>query len=268
MDGAFKLITCSGARRYDETNVPGNDFEWTVDLKAQMNEFLAAPTTLDFEYGLHLLLTLERSAIGMEDLERMTDLAAMWDVCVPQVSDFADAIGRKGSLRLQLLFDHEALAKALADGGDAARWAAPLAMAMPFMSTFPERRTFGARRSTYTNVWQQWLHTGEIADLRVDGGLTLFERHAGPGSFAWCAGPGHPQLRRRLDQFLSGVQLLHAAMTTPQAPSKIGEAYDALQQFWSQRLYVAAAGRWLLDRAGGAAKATLQVEFADTTVTT
>lgn len=267
LDGAFKLITCSGARKYDEENVPGNDFEWTVDLKAQMNEFLAAPSTRDFEYGLHLLLTLERSAIGMDDLERMVDLAAMWDVCVPQIGDFADAIGRKGSLRVQLLFDHDALEKAVAHAGDAATWAAPLAMAMPFMSTFPERRTFAARRSTYTNVWQQWLHTGETADIRVNSGLTLFERHGGAGSFAWCAGPGHPQLRRRLDAFLSGVRQLHAAMTTPQAPSKIGDAYDALQQFWSQRLYVAAAGRWLLDRAAGNAKATLQVEFADTTVT-
>lgn len=267
LDGAFKLITCSGARKYDETNVPGNDFEWTVDLKAQMNEFLAAPTTLDFEYGLHLLLTLERAAIGMEDLERMTDLAAMWDVCVPQLGDFADAIGRKGSLRVQLLFDHDALARAVAHAGDAASWAAPLAMAMPFMSAFPERRTFAARRSTYTNVWQQWLHTGETAEIRVNSGLTLFERQGGPGSFAWCAGPGHPQLRRRLDAFLSGVRQLHAAMTNPQAPSKIGETYDALQQFWSQRLYVAAAGRWLLDRSAGNAKATLQIEFADTSVT-
>ena len=54
-------------------------------------------------------------------------------------------------------------------------------------------------------------------------------------------------------------------MTTANAPERIGDAFRALQQFWSQRLYVLAVGRWLLDRAPDA-RATLQVELADTTI--
>lgn len=265
LDGGFKLITCTGTRKYDEKNVPQNDFEWTVDLKAQMKEFLASPTSRDFDYGLHLLMSIDRGAIREDDLERMLDLAAMWDVAVPPLADFAEAIGRKGSLRVQLTLDGDELASAIAQDTDISSWAEPLAMAMPYMSNFPERRTFTARRDTYSNVWREWLESGDTNPIRVNSGVTLFERTNEPGSFAWTAGEGHPQLRRRLDSCTAGVRKLRAAMTTAQKPEAIGDAYDDLSQFWSQRLYVAAAGRWLVER--GATQATLQVEYADTTVT-
>lgn len=265
LDGGFQLITCTGTRKYDEKNVPQNDFEWTVDLKAQMKEFLEHPTSRDFDYGLHLLMSIDRGAIREDDLERMLDLAAMWDVAVPPLADFAEAIGRKGSLRVQLTLDRDELASAIAQDTDVASWAGPLAMAMPYMSNFSERRTFSARRDTYTNAWREWLESGETDAIRVNSGLTLFERTNGPGSFVWTAGEGHPQLRRRLDAFTAGVRTLRAAMTNARKPEVIGDAYDDLSQFWSQRLYVAAAGRWLVER--GAAHATLQVEYADTTAT-
>lgn len=266
LDG-FQLITCSGTRKYDEKNVPQNDFEWTVDLKAQMREFLSAPSSLDFDYGLGFVIEIERGAIAEGDLERMLDLAAMWDVCVPPIRDFAGAVGKKGSLRVQLLFDRDALLAAAAKETDLASWAEPLAMAMPYMSTFPERRTFTARRDTYTAAWRAWLGDGTVSTIRANSGLTIFERQGRPGSFAWTAGEGHAQLRRRLESFVEGTRQLHALMTTAHPPAAIAEAYGALEQFWSQRLYVAAAGRWLLDRADGAVRATLQVEYADTSVT-
>ena len=264
LDG-FRLITCRGTRSYDEKNVPQNDFGWTVDLKAQMKEFVATPTSLDFDCGLHLVLELERGALSEGDLARMLDLAAMWDVCIPEASLFHDAIGRKGSARVQLVLDRDVLTAALAKDTDIDSWAEPLAMAMPYSSTFRERRTFEARRATYADAWRSWLHGGSPSVITASA-LTIMERQGGPGSFRWISGEGHPQLRRRLDAFVRGTRLLHALLTTAQPPEKIGEAYAELQQFWSQRLYVLAAGRWLLDRAENA-RATLQVEFADESVT-
>ncbi|MGZ8780293.1 MAG: hypothetical protein ACXW31_10230, partial [Thermoanaerobaculia bacterium] len=263
LDG-FRLITCRGTRKYDEKNVPRNDFEWTVDLKAQMKEFVAEPTSLDFDCGLHLMVSLERDAFSEADLVRMLDLAAMWNVCVPEASEFHDAIGRKVSARVQLVFDHDVLAAALAADAGIDAWAEPLAMAMPY-STFPERHSFAARRQTYADAWRAWLHGGSAA-IRATSALAFLERQAAVGSFAWVSGEGHPQLRRRLDAFLTGARLLHELMTTAQAPEKIGDAYAALQQFWSQRLYIAASGRYLLARAkeaGATPNVTLQVEFAD-----
>ncbi len=263
LDG-FRLITCRGTRKYDEKSVPWNDFEWVVDLKAQMKEFVAEPTSLDFDYGLHLMISLERDALSEGDLGRMLDLAAMWNVCVPEASEFQDAIGRKGSARVQLVFDRDVLAAAVAADAGIDAWAEPLAMAMPY-STFPERHSFAARRQTYANAWRAWLHGG-TAPINATSALAYLERQGAVGSFAWVSGEGHPQLRRRLDAFVTGTRRLHEVMTSAQAPEKIGDAYAALQQFWSQRLYVLAVGRWLLDRAENA-RGTLQVEFAEETVT-
>lgn len=274
LDG-FRLITARGTRRYDEKLIAQNDFEWTVDLKAQMTEFLAAPTSRDFDYGLHCMVVLERGILGEDDLNRMLDFARMWDVCTPDASLLADAVGRKATIRVQLMLERDALMATLGAFGDVGAWAEPLAAAMPYASTFPERRKFDARRDAYTAAWRAWLAgepTESLSLLRphIHSGLVLLEERALPGSFAWTSGDGHPQLRSRLDSFMRGAKQLHDSMTTAAAPETIGVAYDALQSFWSQRLYIAACGRYLLDRAhdaGAQVNATLQIEYADGTIT-
>jgi len=264
LDG-FKLMTAQGTRRYDEKNVPQNDFEWVVDLKAQMNEYAAAPTSLDFDYGLSLLATIERGAIGDGDVARIADFAEMWGVCLPPLNAFADAVGKKGSLRVQLLVERDELIAAFAEDVDLASFAGPLAMAMPYSSTFPERRSHQSRFETYGAAWDAWLRNAPPRALSLTSGLAIIEKQGGAGSFAWITGEGHPHLRQNLESFARGARALHSLMTSAQPPEGIGNAYDALSAFWSQRLYVAAMGRWLVER--GVSKATLQVEFADQTVT-
>lgn len=274
LDG-FKLITSKGTRRYDEKSIPQNDFEWIVDLKAQMTEFRAAPTTLDFDYGLQYAAMLERNAISHDDLARVLDFAAMWDVCVPDTAIFEDAIGQKGTLRVQVLFERDALLATLGTFGSLDQWAEPLAAAMPYMSPFEERRTFEARTEVYTDAWTLWLHGqkpkwSSLLRRSIRSGLILLEERALPASFAWTVGDGHPQLRLRLASFLRGAAMLHSLMSLPTAPDAIGDAYAALSQFWSQRLYVAASGRHLMMRAreaGVTPNVSLQVEYRDTTVT-
>lgn len=261
LDG-FRLVTSRGTRRYEEKNIPQNDFEWIVDLKAEMKEFAQPPSTRDFDYGLSIVATLERGALSEGDLERMLDFGAMWDVCVPDASELEEAIGKKSTIRVQLLFDRDDLL-AIADA-PLESWAAPLAMAMPYSSTFPERRTFASRRDAYASAFETWLR-GASPAIHVRSGLAIVERQGAPGSFAWTVGEGHPQLRQRLDAFVDGVRNLRSLMSAAEDPSSIGDAYQALAQFWSQRLYVAAMGRWLLDRTN--ATKTLQVELGETTVT-
>ena len=67
LDGG-QLITCKSTRQYDEKNIPQNDFDWVVDLKAQMKEFAEQLLTVDFDYGLHLMATLDRNALSTADL--------------------------------------------------------------------------------------------------------------------------------------------------------------------------------------------------------
>lgn len=265
LDG-FRLIVSRGTRKYEEKGVPQNDFEWVVDLKAEMQSFTKAPSTLDFDYGLHLMATLDRESLGETDLERMLDFAGMWGVRLPDPGKFTEAIGRKGQIRVQLVLERDALIAALSQDPGLASWAEPLAMAMPYMSKFDERRLFAARAAAYSGAWQAWLNGRTNITLSFPSGLTIFERNGGPGSFRWTSGEGHAQLRSRLDSFVRGTSLLHTAMTIAQSPSAIGDAYNALAQFWSQRLYVAAAGRWLLDRAPSASR-SLQVDLGDVTIT-
>ena len=264
LDG-FKLMTAQGTRQYEEKRIPHNDFEWVVDLKAQMTDFKEKPTSLDFDYGLHLLATIERGAISEEDLARIVDFAAMWGVQTPPLGEFAEAIGREGTLRVQLLLEREELLAAFADDVDLASWAAPLAVAMPYDSTFQERNTYEARRDVYGAAWEAWLTGARPAPLRLHSGLATPEEQGKPGSFAWTAGEGHPHLRQNLEAFARGAKRLHALMTTAQPPAAISDAYDSLSALWSQRLYVAALGYWLVER--GAARATLQVAYDDTTLT-
>ncbi|HEX8169399.1 MAG TPA: hypothetical protein VF824_02535 [Thermoanaerobaculia bacterium] len=269
LDG-FHLVTCRGTRKYEEKNIPGNDFEWVVDLKAQMDEFRSQPTTLDFDYGLHLLVTLERDALSRDDLRRMLDFARMWDVCAADEATFADALGRKTTLRVQLTIDREALLPILtAFDADRTRWAEPLAVAMPYMSTFPERNDYAKRRETYAPAWHEWLRDRHVS-FHATSGIQLLEERGLPGSFAWCSGEGHPHLADRLAAFMHGAALLREAMTHAQPVESIANAYASLQQFWTQRLYIAACGRYLLDRAAAVnanVTRTLQADFDDVTVT-
>ncbi|MEO8381752.1 MAG: hypothetical protein ABI779_18970 [Acidobacteriota bacterium] len=264
LDG-FQLVVSRGTRKYEEKGIPQNDFEWVVDLKAEMKSFTQTPSTLDFDYGLHLLAILRRESLDHSDLARMLDFAAMWGVSLPPPARLAEALGRKGEIRVQLLFERDALESALSEEAPLSSWAEPLAMAMPYMSVFAERRSFATRAAAYRPAWQAWLEGTESA-LSFDSGLTVFESQGGPGSFRWIAGQGHPQLRTRLDAFVRGMRLLHDAMTTAQAPSALGTAYDALQQFWTQRLYVTAVGRWLLSRTPAASR-SLQIDLGDLTIT-
>jgi hypothetical protein len=274
LDG-FSLITSKGTRRYDEKGFPQNNFEWVIDLKAQMKEFLAAPATVDFDYGLQYAVLLERNAISDDDIAQMLDLAAMWNIGVPDAATFGDAIGQKGTIRVQVLFERDALLAALGGFGGIASWAEPLASAMPYMTRFDERRTWNARAALYTDLFERWL-AGESIDWvaalrsRLRNALLGIEARALPGSFVWTIGSGYVQLRARLESFLRGAASLHELMTTAREPSAIAAAYAQLEPFWSQRFYVAASGRYLITRAreaGVTPNVTVQVEYRDTTIT-
>jgi hypothetical protein len=164
------------------------------------------------------------------------------------------------------VFERDALEAAVGKPAFISSWATPLAMAMPYMGKFAERRTFAARGATYTSPWKAWLAGESNIALSLHTGITLFERQGGPNTFRWTSGEGHPQLRNRLESFVSGAQRLYDLMTTAQGPEAVTDAYQSMQQFWSQRLYIAAVGRWLLDRTPTTNR-SLQIDLGTTTIT-
>jgi hypothetical protein len=274
IDG-YRLLNYRGTQRYHERLIPQNDFEWIVDLRATMKEFVERPVTLDFDYSLRYFVTLERNLLTGDDLVRMLDFAAMWDIRTPDESVFSTAVGRKGVIRVQFRFDGADLADTLGARERSGDWTTSLAAAMPYASVFPERRSVEQRIATYRDVWDAWLDdpaadTSSILSARINSGLRLLEEPNLPGSFGWTVTTGHPQMRRRLEAFIRGAETLRAALTEPHPHETIASAYSALRQFWSQRLYVAASGHWLLAhaaRAGVDVNRSIQIDLGDTTLT-
>jgi hypothetical protein len=272
LDG-FQLSSARATYSYEEKSIPQNDFEWVVDFKADMSEFLEQAATSDFDYALQYVMKLERAVLREDDLDRMLDFAAMWNVSAPLPSTLAEAVGRSAKLQLQLRFDRIALEKITAElYDDVTLWAGPLAAAMPWSSNFVERRDFRSRMQTYEDAWTRWLRGEEDApELRrkIRSGLVLFEERALPGSFAWTSGDGHPHLRRNLQAFLRGCRRLHVAMTNGRPPKELERIVANLEACWTQRLYLAASGRFLLDRAaisGARVRGSLRIDLDEETL--
>lgn len=272
LDG-FQLVTCRGTRKYSENDVPENDFEWVVDLKAQMPEYREVPEGRDFDFGLYYSVMLERDSLDRDDLERMLDFAAMWDVRTPSPEHLGTALGTKATIRVELLFERDDLASILVPSSQA-DWAEALAAAMPYMSRFEERRSFEARKHVYAAAWREWLNgvshpVGEWGSMmrpRIDGALRMLEDRGLPGSFAWTAGEGHARLRERLESLCRGLSQLGAVMRSETPIEAIGEAWDAMQRGWAQRLTLAASGNALLAvarRTGVVVHRSMRVDSGD-----
>lgn len=271
LDG-HQLVTCRGMASYREQLIPQNDFEWQVELRATTGEYLASPATTDFNCSLRYTAILEREALSESDAERMLDFAAMWRIGVTAPDAFRSLIGRNATVRVQFRLGGDDLLAALStSAGD---WATPLALAMPYADVFPERRDHRRRAAIYREAFARWLADPEsdprsLVLPRIESGLVLLEESNLPGSFGWTVTTGHPQLRRRLDSFERGTAMLHDAITQPRPPEAISVAWDLLRQFWTQRLYVAASGTWLLDRAlaaGADVNRSIRIDAGETTV--
>lgn len=268
LDGQ-QLITCRGTAAYREQLIPQNDFEWAIELRATTGEYLALPRSTDFRFSLRYAATLERESLSAPDLERMLDFAAMWQIRAGEAAAFHSALGQAATVRVQFRLGGDDLLAALStSSGD---WASAFAAAMPYAELFPERRGYERRAALYRDPFARWLAHPESDPLlpRFESGLATLEESNLPGSFGWTVTAGHPQLRRRLDSFERGTAMLLDAMTIPRAPQVTAAAWDLLRQFWTQRLYVAASGTWLLERAraaGADVNRSIRIDTANTTV--
>ena len=268
LDGQ-QLLTCRGTASYSERLIPDNDFEWAIELRATTGEYLALPRSTDFRFSLRYTATLERELLSESDVDRMLDFAAMWQIRGGDPAALRSAVGKPATVRVQFRLGGDDLLAALStSSGD---WASALAAAMPYAGLFPERREHERRAMIYREPFARWLADPE-SDLllpRIESGLAIVEESNLPGSFGWTVTAGHPQLRRRLASFERGHAMLLDAMTTPRPPEVISVAWDLLRQFWTQRLYVAASGAWLLERAraaGADVNRSIRIDVGDKTV--
>jgi hypothetical protein len=282
-----KLIAFDGARSYTEKGVPQPDFTWVVDMKAEMAAYAEQPLTDQFDFGLHL--QLDFPSIRQKDAEKMADFAAMWRAisddpaaAQEQLAAFLAAGTAKGTL--QLVFDEPSLSATLAgaDANDFDAYGQAFGAAMPYLDTFTTRRNHVLRRIAYGPLWAAHF-AAPAADLSLsnwqnrvkhaitEGGLRNFETSGMPNTFPNMLVTQYPHVRAERATFADGAKRLLGAITNANSPDVIPKAYSALEQLWSQRPFVTAAGVYLIDlarKAGvlGAVTRTLTVSRGEDTL--
>ena len=267
-----RMLSYLGEHAYTDN---GHDFfDWTVDLKADMSAFVANPQTTDFDFGLQIDAVYN----GAGRLDQVLDHAATWRV-------FADAAAAKAQASafaftkatVQILIDDKSvLGKILplVDASDLDEVASALAAATPYVTSAPDRTQLASRQSVYAPIWKSWLVNGSTTDS-PDNWRNLvaaaaphdvaFEKSPLRQTFVDLVFNEYPDLKVLVAEFGKGAGKLADAINVASPAQLIDSAYDDLQAFWKQRMFVAAAGVWLLDAAETAGqlanvKRTLRLE--------
>ncbi len=269
-----RKVSYLGVREY-EASFGGDAMAWSVDFNAQMNDFARHPPPRqpgidELELGLAIQWRWQERRLKRAELEGFLDQAVIWQALAEDdradvVADLRGALGgdRAVSVTVGLTFPdipfRTALARAAGSGsGELARC---LAAAMPWWPKFPARTLIDRRTALYTPLWQAYLERPELHDAgrgelarfagnllrRSDFGKKIAgqERELGPRSELTFAGQAalHRGLLGDWHDWLAGLALLR---DPARDHSAIPRAFEKMEEFWSQALYVRALGILLL----------------------
>lgn len=161
-----KRIAYTGIRGYKGSFF--GKFDWTVDFKAEMNNFAANPTTCDFEYGLHFRRSYEEK-MSRDELREFFDDALIWQVLtITNLKQALDAIeaqgytGKKAKLGVEFTIKDSTLKKLLpkiASADNSRLGAEAMAMAMPYLKRYQTRADIlNDRQRAYAPLWKAYLN--------------------------------------------------------------------------------------------------------------
>jgi hypothetical protein len=247
---------------------------WGVDLKADMKDYASEPRLVDYSYGIHVHWTSEQRSLSGEELEEWLDSGLVWRVIgerdvVHLRASLAAALSRKATLTLHVVVPNGALRSmlpALADARPEA-YTRPLALAMPWMEMFEERRSAPRRRDAYAPLWAMYLEdpsqsrsvyaAAAEAHLAKQGATALAHREAQAGdpdpfTFAGLTAI-NGDTRGACDAFTRGARILREAILSGARNQKtIDKVFGAMNDLWAQSHHVRAVGAYLLDCAEAA----------------
>jgi hypothetical protein len=271
IEGKQRLAFDSLRSYEDESN--NEKHLWTVNLKAEMNDFSDRLDYRAMDYGLHLkYYTLEKE-IDAAELRQNLDYALLWDSLTPQglvsaLDDLEDGIGESGAITAEILIGNKELRRLaemierLPEAESERIMARSFAKALPFARDLRHFRAMPANRANvYTDLWLWCFDNPEAghSELRrviyqtldnIDPELAKMEELAPQMyHFAWQV-ESHAYNGAR-KSFLKGLDKLSNLFTEPTAddwdPDELVGAYKSLRDLWTNRLYVRAAGAFLLD---------------------
>jgi hypothetical protein len=263
-----------GARGYTGKWV-GETTSWNVDLQAGMKSFADGdvPLVSEFDFGLHLVWTADQKKLSAEECEQWLDAAVVWRVLSEADLDHARErlwmlVDRPCDVSLQVAIPDDALRAMFPRLGsaEAKAFASALAIAMPWQQG-SGRTSAARRRELYEPLWALYLSepqrsAGELSraadrhfDKRRLPELARLERafHGSrPFTFAGLVelnGDTHAACKA----FTRGIAMLQKAIAD-RAPNKktIDEAFESMNDLWTQSHHVRAIGAYLLQSAAAA----------------
>lgn len=264
-------IAYRGLRGYDSEFFGKTD--WAVDFKAEMNKFVRNPTACDFEYGLNFRTSFE-DKVKAKDLRRMLDDALIWQVLTPGnvkeiLKELEDGglFNKNAQVSVELNIKDQTFKKLLAGvaGADNQSFANnAFAMAMPYNEQFPTRADqLGNRRAAYESLWKFYFENPDLeksdyaskassfirslTDLEDEQELALREKNAVFfDTFAQQILKNDGRvIRSHWLRFIEGLKTLNNAIGGCTQHKAIEDAFNAMSPFWSQSLFVRAAGAYL-----------------------
>lgn len=264
---AFDALRSYATRFLPEKNT------WSVNLKAESNNFSERLDYRTLEYGLHFkYYTLEKE-IDAEELRNGLDYGMLWDSLTVQelhskIDELSSAIGTRGQITAEFTIgDKElrriaAIVKNLSEDELESRMAAAFAKALPYVKDLKQFRVTPANRlNTYKSLWKWCFDNPDagMSELRnvifntldnLDLGLAQMERMA-PNMVHFAQQVERNNFNEARKGFLKGMKklfrLFNEETSTDWDRDEFVSAFKSLRDMWDRELYVRAAGTFLLD---------------------
>ena len=273
---SWQRVAYHGVRTWTQDFV-GPDVEWTVDFKADTNEYRKEPKIKDLYLGLHLLYRLKPVKKFKEIHARsVVDEAIIWRVlgepgeadAVQKILDFAGSVdGKSVETRLELTIPSEVLRNLIPviASESVLDFAPDLARAMNWTGWSTDRDDVDRRERLYTPVWRFALeHPGiSPSDLAVTASQILKSQNADSklvnieraelipmGTAAWYVRM-HPKTPAAIGFFIEGMNKLKKGTELDWDHNHFKSAYKDTETVWRNYHPVRAAGAHLTRLAMG-----------------
>jgi hypothetical protein len=271
-----------GVRSYEGGLFQGSG-RWSIDLKADMDEFRTQPTVRDFNYGLYLQLH-RQGKLSETQVRQAIDEAIVWHVLddadeeqvLQQIREAAK--GESVQLRLEVKLADTVFREltSLAAMGVPEIYARALARSMPW-DTSRARANPEFRQSVYAPLWMTyltekgkdwtpqraaqraaaWLKQDKIAK-GVGGEVAYWEGQgtAYPSTFADVldknsrladVGSQYGGTYVRWQRLVAGMALLRDGLQQGADPSLLERVFEELEELWRVSFHVKAFGALLLE---------------------
>jgi hypothetical protein len=265
----WQRVAYRGVRGYD-TKTPGAEADWSVDFKADSNEYLPKPGVKDLYLGLHLLYHSKSKKLDEHRARRVIDEAITWRVlnesseaeAVANAMEYAaSANGKPIESRLELTLPDEVVRDLIpiAAAAKLTDFAPDLARAMSWNGDYADRDNVDRREALYAPVWVYALtHPGvgwkDVASFaaqhlkaaNADPKLAYFEGSAMKlfGSAAWYVDM-HPKTPAAIGYFIEGMSTLRKATEAGWGHESFKSAYNNVETIWRNFHPVRAMGAYL-----------------------